>query len=114
MTEQTRDPIPATTEIVTKVELRHGIHRERPFLIPKPSATPAAPASWAESQEEWEELQEEKEQRQYTIAVVAGLIVVMAAWLWLLAYCVRWVGMQIWHAIGEHAWQHILGGGLSL
>ena len=96
-----RDPIPATTEIVTKVELRHGIHRERPFLIPKPALR------------SWEELQEEKEQRQYTIAVVAGLIVVMAAGLWLLAVGVHWVGAQIWHAVGHEVWLHLLGGGLS-
>jgi hypothetical protein len=107
-TDQDQGPIQNTVGIVQRVELRYRIHRDRdrPFLIPKPSAL--APLA------SWEDLQEEKEQRQYTRAMVAGMIVIMAVWLWLLAVGVHWVGAQIWHAIGAHAWAHLLGGGLSL
>jgi hypothetical protein len=118
-----RDPIRDTTQLIQRVELRYHIHHERrrgsergrgrPFLMSKSSASapaPASPPSW----EELQELQEEKEQRQYTRAMVAGIIIVMAVWLWLLAVGVHWVGAQIWQAFGHSVWQHLLGGGLSL
>jgi hypothetical protein len=92
--------------VVRKAELANGINRQpRPFLIVRRPPRPLTSL---------EEIWEEREVRQLTVAVVAGGIVATALWLWVIAIFLHWVGTVIWQHIGQTAWLHLLGGGLSI
>lgn len=92
---------------VQGVEISHHIRRDCShslFLVPK-SLAPL---------ESWEAAQAERETELFYRAIVAGMIVVTALWLWVLGVGVHWLVVHVWQAVGHEVWVHLLGGALSM